>query len=77
MKMDNTWYSLPYIKENVECSLVGMGLDPGGITQWNAYYTDLYGTLPTGNYRIIKDVSVGKGAGSYRNYYLGAEFTIE
>lgn len=77
VKSGKTWHELPLIRDDIVFALDGFGLDPGSVSQWNAYYADLYGALPSGNYRIIKEVSVGNGAGNYKQYYLGTEFIIE
>ena len=36
-----------------------------------------YGKLPLGNYRIIKNIALEKEAGTFDNFYISAEFTIE
>lgn len=73
----NTWYEMPLIRDDIAFTLEALLLMPGGTSESNIYYTNVYGTLPPGKYRIVKAVSLSTASDSNKKYYLCSEFTIE
>ncbi len=44
---------------------------------WKVNWENVYGNLPKGTYRMIKDVTDFRGTGDYTKYYLADEFEIK
>jgi len=44
--------------------------------EWNIEWDWLYGSLDTGEYRIVKNILDFRSTGDYDQYKLAAEFTI-
>lgn len=47
------------------------------LTQWEIQWSDLYGTLPQGEYRIGKEIQDFRGGSDYDEKAYYAEFVIE
>ena len=47
------------------------------LTQWDIQWSDLYGTLPQGEYRIGKEIQDFRGGSDYDEKAYYAEFVIE
>lgn len=75
---DGTWFTLPYVAEgNVGFNDIGYELTKGGSSEWSTNFEWLYGKLPVGQYRIVKDILDFRSTGDYDKYYLSTGFTIE
>jgi hypothetical protein len=76
-KINGRWYQVPVtIDGNYGFDSIGYNLDSGDDREWVINWHWLYGSLSTGEYRILKDISDFRGSGEYDIYYLAAEFTI-
>lgn len=45
--------------------------------EWRVSWETLYGSLPTGHYRIGKEITDFRAGGDYDKYNCYAEFTVE
>lgn len=45
--------------------------------EWSVSWETLYGSLPTGHYRIGKEITDFRAGGDYDKYNCYAEFTVE
>ncbi len=81
VKKGETWFTLPYAIEipngGVAFSLVGIYLNQGNDNKWSTDFTDLYGNLPVGDYRIVKKIDILNNTGQPIVHYICAEFTIQ
>ncbi|MBU9711892.1 immunoglobulin-like domain-containing protein [Evansella tamaricis] len=76
-KMEGRWYQLPVTLDgNYGFNDIGYDLNPSDAREWAVDWKWLYGSLDTGDYRIVKDILDFREAGDYDKYYLTAEFTI-
>ena len=76
-KINGIWHQVPItIDGNYGFNTIGYNLSSGDsgekVVDWNW----LYGSLNTGQYRIVKDILDFRGSGDYDTYYLDAEFAI-
>lgn len=75
---DGTWYILPYVADgNVGFNDIGYELTKGESREWSTNFEWLYGKLPAGQYRIVKDIADFRSTGDYDKYYISTEFTIK
>lgn len=66
-EIDSKWYALnPLIKDNVWIA-IGYLVDKNNELKFDIDWSELYGKLPPGNYRILKQVN---------NQYIAVEFKI-
>jgi hypothetical protein len=77
-KKDNgEWFQVPVaIGGDYGFNSIGYSLTAGGDSEWTADWEWLYGSLDTGEYRIVKDILALKGSGDYDTFYLAFEFTV-
>ncbi|MBM7554500.1 immunoglobulin-like domain-containing protein [Thalassobacillus pellis] len=76
-KMKGKWYQVPIaLEENYGFRDIGYDLDSSDVREWTVDWDWLYGSLDTGEYRIVKDILDFRKAGDYDKHYLTAEFTI-
>ncbi|MDA8235376.1 MAG: hypothetical protein M0Z31_11340 [Clostridia bacterium] len=76
-KSKGGWYQVPVaIDDNYAFNDIGYNLVSRGAGEWAVDWRWLYGSLDTGEYRIVKDISDFRGPGEYDTYNLAAEFTI-
>jgi len=76
-KINGRWYQVPVaIDGNYGFNDGGYLLASGDDGEWAVDWNWLYGSLDTGEYRIVKNIADFRGPGDYDNYYLAAEFTI-
>lgn len=76
-KQDGNWYKVPVtIKEDYGFEDIAYILPPHEETEWEVDWNWLYGSLESGEYRIIKDVHELTESGYYDAYYLACEFMI-
>lgn len=76
-KYDGKWYEVPVaIEVNYGFEDIAYILPAEGDAEWVVDWNWLYGSLETGEYRIIKDIHKENELKNYDTYYLAAEFTI-
>ncbi|SKC81970.1 immunoglobulin-like domain-containing protein [Maledivibacter halophilus] len=76
-KINGSWYQVPVaIDGNYGFNDIGYDLASGDDGEWAVDWEWLYGSLDTGEYRIVKDIQDFRGSGEYDNYYLVVEFII-
>ena len=76
-KINDKWYEVPIsINGDYGFNDIGYELNTGQSREYEMDWEWLYGSLETGDYRIIKDVSDFKETGDYHQHYLSAEFEI-
>lgn len=77
-KVNEIWYQVPVaISEDYGFDSIGYELNPGDRNEVKIDWEWLYGSIGSGEYRIVKDVLKAKPSGGYDTYYLAAEFIIE
>ena len=76
-KINDIWYQVPVaIDGNYGFTSIGYDLDSGESRELKIDWDWLYGSLDTGEYRVVKDILKYNEPGIYDKYYLAAEFTI-
>jgi len=73
----DAWFALPYVIENAAFNEPAYNAPKDETAIWEAQWAWLYGELPKGTYRMIKDVMDFRGSGDFTKYYLADEFVIE
>lgn len=77
-KINESWYQVPVVIDgNYGFEDIGYILASKGDSEWTVDWKWLYGSLGSGEYRIIKDVLVSTDLGEYETHYLAAEFVID
>lgn len=77
---DGNWYDLDYDYDgdyDVAWNDMAFPVSNGEPRQEKVDWEWLYGKLPSGQYRIIKDFLDFEGPGDYTKHYLSGEFDIE
>lgn len=74
---EDAWFALPYVIENAAFNEPAYMAPTDETVIWEVQWEWLYGKLPAGTYRIIKDVTDFRGTGDFTKYYLSDEFEIE
>ncbi len=75
-KIKGNWYQVPVIIESYGFNDIGYNLAPGESGEWNVEWDWLYGSLDTGEYRIVKNIIYFRSTGDYDQYKLAADFKI-
>lgn len=75
-EINRKWHQVPVVIENYGFHDIGFNLASGEDSRREVNWKWLYGTLNTGEYRIVKDILDFRDTGDYDKYYLAAEFTI-
>lgn len=76
--VEDSWYQVPVIIEDeYGFDAIGYELSPGETDSLEIDWEWLYGSLESGEYRIMKEVLDFRGAGDFDEYQLTAEFIIE
>lgn len=75
-RIDGSWYKVPAVIDNYGFNSIGYDLASGDDSEWAVDWDWLFGSLDTGDYRIVKDILDFRGSGEYDTYYLAAEFTL-
>lgn len=76
MKVDGKWYRIEQLYDALWKDVAYILPDGQTIiitTQWSL----MYGKLPVGSYRIVKEVTDYRAPGDYDTYYLATEFEIK
>ncbi len=74
-KYGEEWHRVPYISEFGYYD-IAYALPAGKSEAIMINWSKIYGELPAGTYRIVKDVIVYRSPGDYDKHYLAAEFEI-
>ena len=75
-KIKGKWYQVPVIIESYGFNDIGYELVSGEKGEWDVDWTWLYGSLDTGEYRIVKNVLAFRSTGDFDEYNLAANFNI-
>lgn len=76
-KLNGKWYQVAVaIDGNYGFNSIGYNLPPGETIEFTVDWKWLYGSLDTGEYRIVKDILDFRDTGDYDTYYLAGEFSI-
>jgi hypothetical protein len=76
-KINGRWHRVPVTMDgNYGFNDIGYNLASGATGEMVVDWNWLYGSLDTGEYRIVKDIMDFRGSGDYDTYYLDAKFTI-
>ena len=67
-KVNNSWKELEPIVENYGFNLIGYEVNKDNVLQLKVKWENLYGELPTGQYRLVKTVN---------DKYFSTEFIIK
>ncbi|WP_069999945.1 immunoglobulin-like domain-containing protein [Cellulosilyticum sp. I15G10I2] len=77
-KINERWYQVPVVIDgNYGFNDIGYDLASGDTREWTVDWNWLYGSLNTGEYRIVKDILNFRDTGDYDMYYLAAAFIID
>ncbi|WP_211274594.1 immunoglobulin-like domain-containing protein [Anaerobacillus arseniciselenatis] len=77
-KIEGRWYEVPIVLDgNYGFNDIGYELAPSDAREWEVDWEWLYGSLDTGDYRIVKDILDFRETGDFDRHYLTAEFTTE
>lgn len=76
MEVDGKWYCLDQVYDAI-WDQVAYKLPSGDTTILPTDWSFMYGELPFGSYRIVKEVTDYRAPGDYDIYYLGTEFEIK
>lgn len=74
-KYGEEWHRVPYISEFGYYD-IAYALPAGKSEAIHINWSKIYGELPVGTYRIVKDVIDYRSPGDYDKHYLAAEFEI-
>ena len=74
-KYGEEWHRVPYISE-FGYHDIAYALPAGKSEAIHINWSKIYGELPVGTYRIVKDVIDYRSPGDYDKHYLAAEFEI-
>ena len=75
--IEDNWYQIPDIVENVAFSAEALRLDENGKKEMDVNWEWRYGILAPGNYRIIKDCICPGASGDFDTYYVADNFVIK
>lgn len=74
IKKDGKWYK---IDAELNFNSPAFSLNSQETKEIKLDWENGYGELTSGNYRIIKDISIEKEDGTFDTFYVAVEFTIE
>lgn len=74
---DGEWTSLPYAVDNVGWTSEAILLPEDGTLEQPAAWEWLYGELPAGEYRLVREVMDFRGTGDYDTKEIAVLFTVE
>jgi len=76
-EIEGDWFQVLVNIEDYGFEDIGYELAPSEIEEHPIDWDWLYGSLDSGEYRIVKDILDVRGKGDYDKYYLAAQFTID
>lgn len=71
------WASVPYLDSDIVFHDIAYPVEKGGVRIWDVDWTNMYGMLGEGEYRIVKKVCDFRGTGDYTVYTLTAAFSFQ
>ena len=71
------WKLLPALMDRVAWNMDALGVQYEGSVEWEIGWEKLYGTLPPGTYRVVKQISGYRSMGAFTTKTYYAEFIIE
>lgn len=74
---DGEWYKSDYIIDNWAFAAIAYMMPQNQPVSIFIDWTHFHGTLPHGQYRIVKTVTDFRGTGDYTDYKLAAEFEVK
>jgi hypothetical protein len=76
--VNERWYQVPVaIDGDYGFNAIGYDLPSRDVREHVVEWEWLYGSLDTGDYRIVKDILDFRESGDYDTYFLAAEFTVD
>lgn len=72
----STWVPVCYLNPDIAFHAIAYVVPKDSPSMWSADWTQMYGELEAGKYRIVKTVNDFYGTGDYTTYTLTAEFEI-
>lgn len=78
VKKDNTWVEIQMLQSEFDMAwtMEAWIISANNVTQWDVDWNGLYGELPTGSYRIIKEIMDFVETGNYETNKYYAYFEI-
>ena len=78
-KQETKWEKVEYVvpEDQVGWTLMSYLIPKGETVEWEVGWSVLYGSLPPGQYRILKTIDRVMETGEQANAVYGAEFVIE
>lgn len=71
-----TWVQVSYLNSDIAFHDIAYSVGKDKVSVWEVDWTNMYGTLAAGEYRIVKEVHDFRGTGDYTVYTLTAPFAI-
>lgn len=77
-KINDEWYQVPYATDDdVAFIEIAYYLFPKATVEWTTDWESIYGSLETGEYRLVKAFLAVGAASDYETYYIATEFIID
>lgn len=79
-KENDRWQAATIADDNIMFKEIGYNLSSGGIGIWRVNWSDMYGKLPAGEYRIIKSINYANASNQESSnavVYISAEFSVQ
>lgn len=76
-KEEKQWFYMPYVSDDIAFHDIAYEVPQKGERVWETDWKNIYGTLDTGKYRIVKEVTDFRKTGDYTVYTLMAEFNVD
>lgn len=74
---EGNWFPVKDDMEDVFWTMEAWSIPRNKRVEWSVSWETLYGSLPTGHYRIGKEITDFRAGGDYDKYNCYAEFTVE
>ncbi len=74
MKQDDEWHKIDVV---LNFNSPSYQLSVNESKELNINWENSYGKLASGEYRLIKNIDIEKEDGTFEDFYVSAEFTIE
>ena len=74
---EGNWFPVKDDMEDVLWTMEAWSIPRNKRVEWNVSWEPLYGSLPTGHYRIGKEITDFRAGGDYDKYNYYAEFTVD
>jgi len=74
---DGYWSPVESSMEEIVWTMEAWGIPMDDSVMWEVNWENLYGELPTGEYRIFKEIMDFRGPGDFDTYSCCAEFSVK